>query len=509
MTNTNIWQRALTAATATLAFIPSIHAGISLSVDDEASIKAGAAIAANDLMKLYVNNASGTTPIEVGTFAKPIYWWEAGAVWGGLVDYWAYTGDASYVATVTQALLAQKGPANDFMNVEWEKELGNDDQVFWALTAMSAAEQGFPEPSAASAAAVTNPPSAWLDLAVNTFNTQVARWDMATCNGGLRWQVYATNNGYTYKNSVSNGGLFQLAARLHRYTGNATYSDWATKVWDWSVGVGAVNAQTYDVYDGAGVDQNCTQFDKTQWSYNVAMYLYGAAAMYNGTDGAAPWDARTRGLLDNAARRFFSPPAGNASDVAYEAACEPLDSCNTDQLSFKAYLARWLAKTSVLAPDVDNGTALPLLRASALGAAAACSGEADGTSCGYRWDTGSYDGKAGVGPQLAAMEVMQALLVVAPGKQAAAAGESSSSVAAAAVISSTTTTPLPVQATPTTMLTSTVSSTSTSTTTSIATTTATSTTAAAAAPSAVSSAAVMARWIAAAAAKAQPADAMF
>lgn len=88
-----------------------------------ASIKAAAAIAANGLMKLYVNNATGTTPIKVGTFDKPIYWWEAGAVWGGLVDYWSYTGDASYVSTTTQALLAQKGPANDFMNVEWEKEL--------------------------------------------------------------------------------------------------------------------------------------------------------------------------------------------------------------------------------------------------------------------------------------------------------------------------------------------------------------------------------------------------
>lgn len=504
MTKNDIWQRALTAAAATLALIPSARAaGLTLSVDDSASIKAGAATVANGLMKLYVNNATDTTPILVGTFDKPIYWWEAGAVWGGLIDYWSYTGDASYVDTVTQALLAQKGPANDFMNTEWEKELGNDDQVFWALAAMSAAEQDFPEPSAASTAGVTNPPSAWLDLAVNAFNTQVARWDTATCNGGLRWQVYASNNGYTYKNSISNGGLFQLAARLHRYTGNATYADWATKVWDWSVGVGAVSASSYDIYDGAGVDQNCTQFDKTQWSYNVAMYLYGAAAMYNSTDGAAPWDAHTKGLLDNAARIFFSPPAGNATDVAFEPACEPLGTCNTDQLSFKAYLSRWLAKTSVLAPAVDNGTALPLLRASALGAAAACSGGDDGTSCGYRWDINGYDGKAGVGPQLAALEVMQALLVgsaPAPAKQEG----SSSNVAIQAASPS-----------PTTMLTSVVPSTptaapSTSTTTvqeTVTTTaeeTVTSTTYAVA-----STAAVMARWIAVAAAKAQPADAMF
>ncbi|KAK7712198.1 hypothetical protein SLS57_007874 [Botryosphaeria dothidea] len=487
---TNFCQRALTAA---VALIPFVHAaGITLQVEDSASIKAAAAIAANGLMKLYVNNATGTTPIKVGTFDKPIYWWEAGAVWGGLVDYWSYTGDASYVSTTTQALLAQKGPANDFMNVEWEKELGNDDQVFWALAAMSAAEQDFPSPASATASDVSNPPASWLELAVNTFNTQIARWDTATCNGGLRWQIYSTNNGYTYKNSISNGGLFQLAARLHRATGNATYATWATRVWDWSVGVGAIDAQ-YNIFDGAGVDQNCTQFDKTQWSYNVAMYLYGAAALYNTTDGAEPWATHTRGLLANAAAGFFGP-SDNASQIAFERACEPIGTCNTDQLSFKAYLARWMAKTSVLAPAVDNGTVAPLLRASALGAAAACSGEADGTSCGFRWDINGYDGKAGVGPQLAAMEVIQALLVHEAPAPGASGGEGTTtpSVSAAAPA-------------PTTLLTSTR-------TTPTPTTTTAPTTPAPAATTPANTAAAISRLlplVAAAAAKAQPADAMF
>ncbi|KAL1636226.1 hypothetical protein SLS56_001205 [Neofusicoccum ribis] len=481
----NFWQCALTAAGALTPLANAI--GIALTVDDTASIKAGAAIAANGLMKLYVNNATGIDPIKVGTFDKPIYWWEAGAVWGGLVDYWSYTGDASYVSTTTEALLAQKGPANDFMNVEWEKELGNDDQVFWALAAMSAAEQNFP------AADVT-----WLELAVNAFNTQIARWDMATCNGGLRWQIYSSNNGYTYKNSISNGGLFQLSARLARYTGNATYTEWATKVWDWSVGVGAIDAK-YNIFDGAGVDQNCTQFDKTQWSYNVAMYLYGAAAMYNITSGAEPWATHTKGLLDNA--KIFFGPADNSSQIAYEPACELIDTCNTDQLSFKAYLARWMAKTSVLAPAIDNGQVMPLLRASALGAATACSGEADGTSCGYRWYIGGYDGKVGVGPQLAAMEVIQALLIgqaPAPATQQSAHGGTTPQPS----------TPVATPA-PTTLLTSAIPS---STTTAAPATTPAPTTATTAATSAINTAAAMSnliRAIAGAAAKAQPADAMF
>lgn len=394
---------------------------------------------------------------------------------------------------------------------------------------MSAAEQNFPSPSIAApttvaGVAVSNVPATWLELAVNTFNTQIARWDTATCNGGLRWQIYASNSGWTYKNSISNGGLFQLSARLARLTGNQTYAAWATKTWDWSVGVGAVDAaHNYAVYDGAGVDQNCTQFDRTQWSYNVAMYLYGAAAMYNATNGAEPWATHTKGLLANAAGQFFSG-GDNATGIAFEPACESLDTCNTDQLSFKAYLARWLAKTTVLAPTLAGVDAvMPLMRSSARGAAAACSGEADGSSCGYRWDVGGYDGKAGVGPQLAAMEVIQALLVGRAPAPATLANANNGTAASYATVGATTaTTPLlpsvvaVLPPTPTTLLTMVAPTTPVPA--AVPTTlapVAAPTAAAAATTVAVASintAAVMSRlipMIAAAAAKAQPADAMF
>lgn len=48
----------------------------------------------------------------------------------------------------------------------------------------------------------------------------VARWDNTTCDGGLHWQIYPSNpNGLDY-NSVSNGGFFQVSARLARATEN-------------------------------------------------------------------------------------------------------------------------------------------------------------------------------------------------------------------------------------------------------------------------------------------------
>ena len=58
-----------------------------------------------------------------------------------------------------------------------------------------------------------------------------------------------SNAGYDYKNSISNGGFFQIAARLARFTGNASYVEWAEKIWDWTEGIGLMS-NTYDIFDG-------------------------------------------------------------------------------------------------------------------------------------------------------------------------------------------------------------------------------------------------------------------
>lgn len=90
---------------------------------------------------------------------------------------------------------------------------------------MSAVEMKFPDPP-------SNKPS-WLSLAQAVFNLQTRRWDTAHCGGGLRWQIFSFNRGYDYKTIGSNGGFFQLAARLARHTKNETYAEWAVKSWDW------------------------------------------------------------------------------------------------------------------------------------------------------------------------------------------------------------------------------------------------------------------------------------
>lgn len=88
--------------------------------------------------------------------------WEAGAMFGTMIDYWLYTGDESYVEVTTQAMLHQTGDDRDYMPPNQTKSLGNDDQGFWAMAAMSAAENNFPNP----------PPDQpqWLALAQAVFN---------------------------------------------------------------------------------------------------------------------------------------------------------------------------------------------------------------------------------------------------------------------------------------------------------------------------------------------------
>ncbi len=266
---------------------------------------------------------------------------------------------------------------------------------------MTAAEYGFREPP--------KPYLTWLKICETIFNDFVTRWIASsdTCGGGLKWQVFPTSPGYDYKNSISNGGFLQLAARLYRYTNNQTYYEWSIHVWDWSTRIGLID-NTYNVFDGSDDRIDCTGIDHTLWSYNVGVYLYGTAVLYNFTNGSEYWGNRTKGLLDFALETFASP-FSNATDVIYEH-CELTWSCNIDQYSFRAYLARWLAKTTIMMPET-SAKVNPVLRASALAAASACTGGGDGTACSARWYLGDWDGTSGLGQALAALEVVQSLLV--------------------------------------------------------------------------------------------------
>lgn len=117
-----------------LLVIVSVVQAIALKLDDDgewrciptnfqgltfpASIRDAAATVAYGLMKYYTGNQTGNGA-NLGLMPYPPYfWWESGAVWGGMIEYWHYTNDTSYNNVTSQALVSQISPTNDFMPVK-------------------------------------------------------------------------------------------------------------------------------------------------------------------------------------------------------------------------------------------------------------------------------------------------------------------------------------------------------------------------------------------------------
>ena len=75
--------------------------------------------------------------------------------------------------------------------------------------------------------------------------------------------------------------LVQLAARLARYTGNATYADWANKMYDWMSSQPMIvpNGNAINVFDGTSTTNNCSDADKGEWTYNYGMMISAASIM--------------------------------------------------------------------------------------------------------------------------------------------------------------------------------------------------------------------------------------
>lgn len=376
-------------------------------------------------MSFYHGQEPGHTP---GVLSGPgpehhdYIWWEAGALWGTMIDYWKYTGDSTYNDVVQASLLSQVGPDRNYMEPNVSAFIGNDDQSFWGLSAMLAAETNFQNP----------PPDdpQWLALAQAVFNTQTSpdRRD-GSCGGGLRWQIFAFNGGYSYKNAISNGLYFNLAARLARYTGDSSYAHHAAETFDWMLRVGLVDGGSFDVFDGAHVEHGCRDINRAQFSYNAAILLQGAAFMYDFTGGEAVWAHRVDGLLGSMLRTFFVPPFGDSESnekIAFEPACEggasnvPADGCTGDMLAYKGFSARWMAATAQLCPWTRDRI-MAVLRSSAEAAVRQCVGGANGRMCGMHWSSGRYDGTVGVGQE---MNVLSALMVLLGDEPADSYGES-------------------------------------------------------------------------------------
>ncbi|KAF1938749.1 mannan endo-1,6-alpha-mannosidase DCW1 precursor [Clathrospora elynae] len=267
---------------------------------------------------------------------QPLWWWQSGSTIDALLTYYATTGDVQYEVLLQNTLLSQATGNNDFMTPD---ATGNDDQAWWGLAAMTAAENNLPIPAGAVP---------WLDLARNVFNEQKSRWAASTCGGGMRWKVLEGNgqDGWHYKNSITNGLFFQLAARLAKLTDDADAQAWAEKAYDWTVSVGLIDGN-FNVYDGTDELKGCGDVNHDQWSYNVGVFMYGSAVMAART-GDAKWVDRTGSFIASAKRTFTNADTG----ALWEQKCDAAGSCDTDQVFFKGALARWLGATASVLPEL-------------------------------------------------------------------------------------------------------------------------------------------------------------
>lgn len=228
-------------------------------------------------MSNYISNHTGQAPGYVSE-----KWWQGGSLFDIMIQYWHYTGDTSNNVAVSQGMYWQRGENDDYMPANYSAFLGNDDQATWGHAAMTAAELDFPQDS-------SMPP--WIGLAENVWNTQVQRWDTTSCDGGLRGGIWSYQNTWTVKWALSNGLLFQLSARLARYTGNQTYADWAEKIWDWSTDT-LLHTEDWQLADSADANHDCKSQGNGVWTHNYGSYISGAAYMYNVVSLLGIWEGR-------------------------------------------------------------------------------------------------------------------------------------------------------------------------------------------------------------------------
>ncbi|KAH3675424.1 hypothetical protein WICMUC_002713 [Wickerhamomyces mucosus] len=371
-----------------LSFLLVSISAISLDTSSKESICKASSLIVDNALSYYDGS---------GEFSSPYYWWEYGVSFASLLNFQHLCDNGTYESLIYKGILSQTGSNYDFEPESQYGNIGNDDIGTWALTAIQAAEQGFWDPSSEGL------PS-WAQMAENSFNLLYSRWDDSTCNGGVPWQYNQSRSGNDYKATIANANLFQLTARLARYTNNQTYIDIAEDIYDWISGSGLINPLEYgsEVYDGFYTSDNCTEATKVLWTYNYGVLIGGAAYMFNITEDDE-WKDRADSILTGSQILYNDT-------ILYERACEIYSDCNTDQIFFKAIYSRYVYQAAQLIPSFQTRI-YELLEPSAIGAAESCSGGSDGITCGINWGYGSWDGDYGLGEQLSALEVIDNLLI--------------------------------------------------------------------------------------------------
>ncbi|KAJ8110175.1 hypothetical protein OPT61_g6913 [Boeremia exigua] len=351
--------------------------GLDLDVNSQESIKSTAAKLAGDIMTAYKANLSDTgIPGIFRDYREPDLndsstwdwkagdqFWQAGAVFEGLIEYSYLTGDTQYDELVSEGMQWQSGEGRNFMPANQSEALFTPAHSTWGLAAMTAAEVGFSKPKDGD----------WIDYAKTVFDIQASQFEdeskNGTCDGGLEFWI----DPYTVKDMGSNGNLFLLAARLARFTGNQTYAAWADKTFSWAKDVGLIFDRDgkIGVYDNLGI--GCAISSFTRHSSDYGTVTEGAAIMFNMT-GAQNWTETLQGLVRGSSSL-------QKDNIIMENGC--WTDCSPITRALKGIAVRALARAVFSAPCATK-TLATMLENSAKKAVSACDGTED-IRCEFNW----------------------------------------------------------------------------------------------------------------------------
>lgn len=112
--------RALTALVLLVPnILPSPVAAIDLDPTQPDQVRQAAKNVAEVLVSMYANTEQNKILSGIPGLLPypPYFWWEAGAMFGQLIDYWYYTNDSSYNTLIKEGILHQIGEEKNFVSL--------------------------------------------------------------------------------------------------------------------------------------------------------------------------------------------------------------------------------------------------------------------------------------------------------------------------------------------------------------------------------------------------------
>lgn len=98
-------------------FFSSPASAIDLDPTQPDQVRDAAKKVATELLSMYANPQSQAIISGIPGLLTypPYYWWEAGAMFGQLIDYWYYTNDSTWNDLIRDGILHQIGDAKNFV----------------------------------------------------------------------------------------------------------------------------------------------------------------------------------------------------------------------------------------------------------------------------------------------------------------------------------------------------------------------------------------------------------